>query len=54
MKDHNKQKSIIQGFFHQLLQVDLIRHFIVASRFFYFTKIVKKLKTFDLYLLSSD
>jgi hypothetical protein len=50
MKDHNKhkQKSIVQGFFHQLLQVDLIRHFIVAARFFYFTKIVKKLRTFDL------
>jgi hypothetical protein len=50
MKDHNrhKYKGIFQGFFHQLLQVDLIRHVIVAIRYFYFTKIVRKLKTYNL------
>jgi SAM-dependent methyltransferase len=49
MKDHNnhKYKKTFQGFWHQLLQIDLIRHFIVATRFFYFTKIVRKLKTYD-------
>ncbi len=50
MKDHNKQKfkGIFVGFFHQLLQVDLIRYIIVRIRYFYFVTIRRRLKTYDL------
>ena len=49
MKDHNlhKHKPVVTGFYHQLLMVDLIRHFIVKTRFVYFTKIKRKIKTLE-------
>jgi len=49
MKDHNKHKfkGIVRGFFHQLLQIDLIRYFIARFRLFYFIKVRRKLVTFE-------
>ncbi|MEP1097179.1 MAG: class I SAM-dependent methyltransferase [Cyclobacteriaceae bacterium] len=49
MKDHNshKYKGILQGFFHQLLLVDLVRYFISRIRFIYFVKFRRKLRTFE-------
>ncbi len=49
MKDHNKHKfkGIFTGFFHQLLQVDLIRYAISRLRFIYFVNLRRRLKTLD-------
>ena len=49
MQDHNlhKHKGVFIGFLHQLLQVDLIRHFISRLRFIYFVKILRKLRTLE-------
>jgi len=49
MKDHNKHKykGILKGFFHQLLQVDLIRYVISRLRFIYFVKILGKLRALE-------
>lgn len=50
MKDHNrhKYKGVVRGFFHQLLQVDLIRYFVARIRFIYFVNIKKQLRTYNL------
>lgn len=50
MLDHNrhKYKGHFKNFFHQLLTIDLIRYVIARLRFFYFVRILRRLKTFDL------
>lgn len=49
MKDHNshKYKGVGLGFWHQLLQIDLIRYIISRLRFFYFVKVRRNLRTLD-------
>jgi SAM-dependent methyltransferase len=50
MRDHNshKYKGVVRGFFHQLLTIDFVRYCIARIRFFYFVRLCRKLKTFDL------
>lgn len=47
MKDHNqhKFKGLFKNFMHQFLQVDIIRYTISRLRFFWFVKILRRIKT---------